>query len=99
MAQGNGDRVHVIKLARNIMRMVFKAFEKPQNVDLIAKPPMQFLRGHIKLLKQVMKPPHYLIQFSYKKISNIALSNQFSNLRNQLSLDRIRVKFDSQAIR
>ena len=48
------------------MRMIFKAFEKPKNIDLIAKPPMQFLRGHNKLLKQAMKPHHYLIQFSYK---------------------------------
>ena len=28
-AQERGDRVHVIKPAGNVMRMIFKAFEKP----------------------------------------------------------------------
>ena len=38
----HGDRVHVIKPAANVVRTIFKAFKKPQNVDLITKPPMQF---------------------------------------------------------
>ena len=32
MAQGSGDRVHAMKLARNVMRMTFKAFQKSNSM-------------------------------------------------------------------